>query len=279
MRIGVGAPTTVPGATAGLVVDWAREADAGPFASLGVLDRIVYGSLDPLLSLAAAAAVTERIELVTSILIAPLRESSTLVKQLGTLVALAPGRTTLGLAIGARGDDYEASEFGRAGRGDRLTEQLGQLRAALDGDDVRIPGGPPRPRLLVGGDSGPAYARAARYGDGWIHGGSPPRVFARSVAEARAAWADAGRPGEPEIWSMAYYALGDAADEGRRYMLDYYAFTGAFAPRIADQLLTGPLEIREYVQAYADAGCDHLLLFPTVADPAQLQLLADALDR
>lgn len=74
---------------------------------------------------------------------------------------------------------------------------------------------------------------------------------------------------------MAYYAMGDAQEAGRDYLLDYYAFTGAFAQRSADAVLTTPLQVREYLQAYADAGCDHLILFPTVPELEQLDLLAD----
>jgi hypothetical protein len=76
---------------------------------------------------------------------------------------------------------------------------------------------------------------------------------------------------------MAYYALGDdAVEAGRDELLDYYAFTGAFASRIADGLLATPLAIRELCDGYADAGCDHLILFPTVASADQLDRLADA---
>jgi alkanesulfonate monooxygenase SsuD/methylene tetrahydromethanopterin reductase-like flavin-dependent oxidoreductase (luciferase family) len=274
MQLGVGLPNGVPGCGPDLLVEWARAADEGPFASLGVLDRVVYDTIEPLVALSAAAAVTERIELVTSILIAPLRETSTMAKQVVSLHALAPGRLTIGASIGARGDDYERSEFGKAGRGDRLTQQLAQIRSILDEGQVTAPGAPGTPPLLVGGGAGPSFSRVAQLADGWIHGGSPPRVFAREVEEVRAAWADAGRVGQPQIRSMAYYALGDAAGAGREYLLDYYAFTGAFAPRIADMLLTSALDIREYAQAYEDAGCDQLLLFPTVPELDQLHALA-----
>lgn len=274
MQVGIGLPTGVPDTPPGLVVDWARRADAGPFASLGVVDRVVYDSLDPIVGLAAAAAVTDRIELVTSILISPLRETSTLAKQLLSLAAMAPGRLTVGTAIGARGDDYELNEFSKSSRGRRLTEQLARLRTLGD-DGVRATADDAPLRLLVGGTSGPAYARMAQLSDGWIHNGSPPSLFARQLGDAQAAWADAGRPGQPEVWSMAYVALGGAEDAGRDYLLDYYAFTGAFAQRLADGLLTTPLQVREHIRAYEDAGCDHLILFPTVPDLDQLTLLAD----
>jgi alkanesulfonate monooxygenase SsuD/methylene tetrahydromethanopterin reductase-like flavin-dependent oxidoreductase (luciferase family) len=272
MELGVGLPNGLPGADGGLVVDWARRTDAGPYASVATIDRLCYGNLDALVSLAAAAAVTRRVRLVTSILIAPLRETATLAKQVASLDALSGGRVTLGVAVGARRDDYEASETPYAGRGDRLTRQLETLRAHWEDAGVEPGVGPAPaqdggPPILVGGLSGPAYARMAALGDGYIHAGGPPRAFARAVDQARAAWADAGRPGEPQVWGMAYYALGDDAEAaGRAYLLDYYAFTGPFARKVADGLLVTPLALREFIQGYADAGCDHLLLFPAVPD-------------
>lgn len=279
MDVGVGLPNAVPGVEPAMVVEWARQADGGPFASVGTIDRIVYDNIEPLVSLAAAAAVTSRVELVTCILIAPLRECSTLAKQAISLDALSGGRLTLGVAIGARGDDYERNEFGGP-RGARLTDQLTALRAIWD-EGRLTPTSAPRlsPRVLVGGGSGPAFARMARLSDGYFHGGGPPRAFEKAAAQARAAWADAGRPGGPELWGQGHYALGDAADAGRGYLLDYYAFTGPFSRRIADGLLTNPLEVRAFVQGYADAGCDHLILLPAVADLSQLDRLADAITR
>lgn len=276
MDVGIGLPNGVPGVDPASIAQWARRADDGPFASVGVVDRIKYDTVDPLVSLAVAATVTDRVQLVTSIVIAPLREVTTLAKQARSVQAVSDGRLVLGLAIGARSDDYDMSEFGTAKRGDRLGGQLERMRELFAGDDMG-PVAATAPTLLVGGGSGHSFARAARYADGWIHGGSPPRRFARDEQQMQAAWQDAGRPGRPQVFSMAYYALGGTEEQGRAYMLDYYAFTGAFAPRIADGLLTSPAAIREYIQAYAAAGCDHLLLFPTVPDVEQADLLAEAL--
>jgi alkanesulfonate monooxygenase SsuD/methylene tetrahydromethanopterin reductase-like flavin-dependent oxidoreductase (luciferase family) len=278
LDIGVGLPSAVPDCPPRLVTDWAAAADATPFASLGTVDRIVYGNYDPLVALTAAAAVTSRVRLVTSILIAPLREAATLAKQVATLDVLSGGRVTLGVGVGGRRDDYDASEFDHAGRGARLDTLLHQMRGHWEderlGPQPTSAGGPP---LLMGGQSGPALARMAAHANGYIHGGGPPRAFARAAEQARSAWADAGRPGRPQLWGMAYYALGDdVADAGLAYLRDYYAFTGPFALRIAEGLLTEPLGLREFVDGYADAGCDHLILFPTVAEAAQLHRLADA---
>ncbi len=278
MDIGIGLPSAVPGVPGDVVVDWARRAEARGFASVACLDRVLYDNYEPLVSLAAAAAVTERIELVTSILIAPLRETTTLAKQVASLDALCGGRLTLGVAIGARGDDYDVNEFARAGRGERLADQVEQMIALWEKGSVTPSAAVrERPRLLAGGQSGPALARMARATDGYLHNGGPPRTFARALAQARAAWADAGRPARPLGWSMAYFGLDEAAGAGRDYLVDYYAFTGPYAIRIADDLMTSALEVREVVQGYADAGCEHLMVFPSVADPDQIDRLADAL--
>ena len=135
------------------------------------------------------------------------------------------------------------------------------------------PGGPP---ILVGGLNDSAYARAARYADGYIHNGGPPRVFAAAAQKARAAWVDAGRTAQPRLWAQGYYALGADSDleSGRAYLLDYYAFTGPFAERIAAGLLTTPQAVVQFARGYAEAGCDHLVLFPTVARMEQFERLA-----
>jgi alkanesulfonate monooxygenase SsuD/methylene tetrahydromethanopterin reductase-like flavin-dependent oxidoreductase (luciferase family) len=277
MEVGVGLPTTTPGADGRCVLEWARRADDGPFASLGVLDRMVYRSVEPFTALAAAAAVTTRVRLVTMVVIGPLRNTVLLAKQAASLDLLSDGRLTLGLAIGARADDYEVLEVDRAGRGRRLGEQLAGLRSIWEkaevGPEPVQPGGPP---LLAGGLSGEAFARMARTADGYVHGGGPPRAFAGAAAKAWAAWRDLERPGRPQLWGQGYFALGDD-DAGGDYLRDYYAFTGPFASKIAAGNLTSGRAVRDFVRGYEDAGCDHLVLLPTVSDPAQLDRLADVL--
>jgi len=77
---------------------------------------------------------------------------------------------------------------------------------------------------------------------------------------------------------MGYYALGtEEAAVGTTYLLDYYAFAGPYAERIAAGLLTTPQSIVQFIRGYAEAGCDHLVLFPTTADLGQLNRLADVL--
>lgn len=279
MDVGVGMPNTLKGATGELLRQWAMQADSGPFASLGVFDRLVYDSYGALPTLAAAAALTTRVRLATTVMIGPIHNTALLAKEAATVDALSNGRLTLGIALGARKDDYDAAGADYPTRGRRLSEQLADLRAHWE--DERFgprPVQPGGPELLIGGLNDSAYARAARYADGYIHGGGPPRAFALAADKARAAWQDAGRPGQPRLWAMGYYALGgEEAEAGTRYLLDYYAFTGPFAERIAAGLLTTPQSIVQFIRGYAEAGCDHLVLFPTTAHLDQLIRLANVL--
>jgi alkanesulfonate monooxygenase SsuD/methylene tetrahydromethanopterin reductase-like flavin-dependent oxidoreductase (luciferase family) len=279
MRVGIGLPSAVPGAGGRLLLDWARRADAGPFSSLGVLDRVAYDSFEPLTTLAAAAAITGRVRLVTMIAVAPLRNTALLAKAAASVDALSGGRLALGVAVGARPEDYAAAGVDYHTRGRCLSDQLAALRDHWE--DGRIgprPARPGGPELLVGGLSDRTFARVARHADGYVHGGGPPRAFARAADKARAAWRDAGRPGAPRLWGQAYFALGeDAAAAGAAYLLEYYAFAGPFAARAAAALLTTPQLVAQHIRGYAEAGCDELVLLPTVADPAQLERLADAL--
>jgi alkanesulfonate monooxygenase SsuD/methylene tetrahydromethanopterin reductase-like flavin-dependent oxidoreductase (luciferase family) len=278
MRVGVGLPITIPRADPSLVLRWAEYADTGPFTSLGVLDRFLYDNFEAMTGLAAAAAVTERIALAATIVIAPLRSPILLAKQAATIDAFSGGRLTLGVGLGARQDDYEIAGVEYRTRGRRLTEALADMRSFWESERVGPrPAQTGGPRLLVGGSGGPALVRMARYADGYVHGGGPPRAFARAANEARAAWNDAGRPGQPELWGQAYFALDGAGEAGAAYLKDYYAFTGPFAEKIAAGLLTTPDEVADLLRGYEEAGCDELILFPAVAQMSQLESLAAVL--
>lgn len=275
----MGLPNTIPGVDGSLVVEWARRAEVGPFTSLGVLDRVAYPSLEPFATLGAAAAATGRIGLITMVVIGPLRSAAVLAKQAASLDALSGGRLVLGLSIGARRDDYQAVRVDHRTRGRRLSEQLAELRTCWE--EGRIGPRPARaegPPILVGGLSGESFGRVARFADGYVHGGGPPRAFAGAAARALAAWEDLGRAGRPLLYGQGYFALGeDAKERGADYLRDYYAFTGPFAEKIAAANLTTPQAIIDFVRGYEEAGCDELVLLPTVAHVEQVDRLADVL--
>lgn len=280
MNVGIGLPNTTAGATRELILNWARQADEGPFTSLGVFDRIVYDSYEPLITLAAAAAVTSRVRLATTIIIGPLRNAGMLAKAAASVDALSEGRLVLGLAVGARHEDYEAINVDYRQRGRVLSGQLGRMPNYWENESIGpFAARPEGPEVLVGGLSDIAFARMARYADGYVHGGGPPRAFARAADKARAAWTDAARPGQPMLWAQGYFALGDddVVEAGANYLRDYYAFTGPFAEKIAEGMLRTPQAIAQFVRGYEEAGCDELILFPTISDLSQLERLAEAI--
>jgi alkanesulfonate monooxygenase SsuD/methylene tetrahydromethanopterin reductase-like flavin-dependent oxidoreductase (luciferase family) len=278
MDVAIGLPNAVPGTSGAQLVEWARRAEARGFSSLGTIDRVVYDNYEPLTALAAAAAVTERIGLCTSVLLGPLRTNPTeLAKQALSLNAISGGRFTLGVGLGAREDDYEASGVELNGRGRSLDATLERLEEVWSGDEIG-PSGEGSPRLVVGGHADASFERAARFGDGWIAGGAPPDQYAEMVDKARAAWSAAGRDGEPKMMGLAYFALGEnAEDDARAYLSDYYAFLGEeVAGYIVSSAAKDADTVQRYTAAFEKAGCDELIFFPSSADPDQVELLADA---
>ncbi len=281
MNVGVGLPNAVRGVGRAGIVDWARRAEAAGFASLGTIDRVVYPNYESLIALAAAAAVTERIELVTDILISPLRSNVALfAKQAATIDSLSNGRLTLGLGVGGRADDYEASGVDFARRGRIAEQQLGELTAVWRGERGVGPaparaGG--RPGLLIGGGADVVFERAARYGDGWTMGGGTPESFREGREKAVAAWAAAGREGSPRTMALFYFALGsDAERVAAENLGDYYAFLGDYAQRVAAGAAKDPDTVKQYISAFQDAGADDVICFPASTDPDEVERLADA---
>lgn len=286
MEVGIGLPSTIRGVGRAQLLEWAVRAEARGFSSLGTLDRLVYSNYEPLIALAAVAAVTERIRLTTAILIAPYRANAALVaKQAATLDHFSNGRLVLGVAVGSREDDYEASRVDFRTRGKRFDEMLDQWQQVWAGEPFGASGAigpkPPngRPTLLIGGTADVAYARAATHGDGWIMGGGTPDQLREGAAKTKAAWQAAGRDGAPRTAALGYFALGEHAEEAAdRYLHDYYAFLGDFADQVAGSAATDAATVKQRVQAFADAGCDELVLFPCSPEPDQVDLLADAID-
>ena len=78
MDVGIGLPNAVPDTEGRTLVDWARRADEAGFSTLGTIGRLVYPNYEELIALAAAAAVTRRIRLTTSVLLSPLHTNTTL---------------------------------------------------------------------------------------------------------------------------------------------------------------------------------------------------------
>jgi hypothetical protein len=104
-----------------------------------------------------------------------------------------------------------------------------------------------------------------------------PRPAPRGEREARGRLARARREGEPRKVALAYFALGpNATDDAGRYLLHYYDIGNADFPRqVASSAATDPKTVKQYVDAFTEAGADELILFPCSTDPAQVDRLAE----
>ena len=185
---------------------------------------------------------------------------------------------TLGVSLGARPDDYDAAGASWRGRGKQLSDELAAMREIWEGTQPSAPGRPARagPTSSSAAGAAPRSCGPPATPTATSTAAGPPRAFASAAERARAAWTDAGRPGEPQLWGQSYFSLADP-DAGAAYLRHYYAFTGPFAERVAAGLLDSPKAVREQVAGYAEAGCDELVLLPATSDPSELDRLADAL--
>jgi alkanesulfonate monooxygenase SsuD/methylene tetrahydromethanopterin reductase-like flavin-dependent oxidoreductase (luciferase family) len=284
MRIGVGLPNPLPSTEGATLVEWARRSEDAGFSTLATIDRIVYPSYDSLISLAAAAAVTERIGLMTNILIAPARDAVLLAKEAASVDRLSGGRLTLGLAPGGRRDDFEVVDEEFETRGARFEQQLAVMGKIWRGEQLSDSAQPSVPLpgrevpILIGGSSDRAVERTAKFGVGYTAGGGGPDMMAPIAEKVRKAWTESGRDGEPRLVALSYFALGPNAKEGSsKYLKDYYAFLGEWADGIAESAPTTPDALKALVTSFEDLGVHELILDPTIPELGQIDLLADAL--
>jgi alkanesulfonate monooxygenase SsuD/methylene tetrahydromethanopterin reductase-like flavin-dependent oxidoreductase (luciferase family) len=280
MEIGIGLPTAIAGVGGGELLDWARRSDDLPFATISVLDRIVFPNHEPLIALAAVAAVTRRVRLMTAVLLAPLRSTALLAKQIATLDAISGGRVVLGVGVGNRGDDFEAAgaDFHRRGR--QLDQQIAAMRRIWSGEGGigPAPAQPGGPRIIIGGRSDAAIRRVAHLGDGWAAGGGGPDQFVEFAGTVRAAWREAGRKGAPWLVAGARFALGPGAREQAATSHGaYYTFRASPRSDPTGGALLSADAIQEAVAAFEAAGCDELIFSPGAAGVEQVEMLARAL--
>lgn len=286
MKIGIALPSAFLNVPGSVIREWARLADEGPFSSLAVPDRLVYRDFDSLITLAVAAGETQRIRLITTVLVAPLHDASVLAKQTASLDVLSNGRLSLGLGIGIREDDFRAASISYHTRGKRFEQQLELMTRLWAGqplDEQTGPIGPPPvqpggPEVLIGGFAPVAINRLERWGNGYLGGGGNLQLINECFRLAEKAWQRGGKPGKPRLVSDAFYGLGpEAASRSAAYILDYHAPLGPMAQQMADNVISSPEAVRDRIHAFEDLGTDELLFLPCIPELDQLRRLADCL--
>ena len=285
MKLGIGLPTWMGNQLeASEVLDWARAAEDAGFHAVTVHDKPNHDTWDPLAALAAVAAVTSRVRLVTGALLLPPRDEALVAKQALVIDRLSGGRLDLGVAVGARPDDFEL--FGRpmAGRGRRFAAQLERVRAlwqeAVDTADSGKAMGPAPvqrtgPKLWIGGYQPAAMDRAVRFGDGYIFGAPGFQMMTDRIPAIRAAATAAGRTEFP-VAGLAYVLPTEDPAElvaGEALMKRYY---GDPLHKPFDQLVHSGsgAEILETVRRYEAAGVDVLHLIPVTRSATGIDRLA-----
>ncbi len=275
MKIGIGLPTAIPHVDGSLWAPWAQQAEQLGFSSLSTIGRTVFDSHEELIVLSACAAVTQKIRLVTSVMISPPREKVLLAKQAATLNNLSGNRLTLGLGIGWRPDDFEvtghAADWSR--RGEILEEQVAKLREVWSAGQI---GPDPKggPEILLGGAAPGALQRAGKLADAFIAGPFPVDQVREHFAVVDAA---AGAK-KPRKLTSRYFALGDVEEQLRQNVHAYYIAGGPeFVENTLKAVLRNPEQIKAAVAELASTGADELCLWPQIADLGQIKLLHEAL--
>jgi probable F420-dependent oxidoreductase len=160
---------------------------------------------DPLIALTCVAAITERIELATAVLVLPQRQTALVARQVADLDRISHGRVRLGVGTGWNWVEYESLGVDFRTRGRRLEEQIHVLRRLWseplttfhgdfhDLDRIAVNPRPLRPvPIWLGGFSEPAYRRAGRVGDGFSFAGGLDHAVG-CLDRIRGYLADAGR--------------------------------------------------------------------------------------
>jgi alkanesulfonate monooxygenase SsuD/methylene tetrahydromethanopterin reductase-like flavin-dependent oxidoreductase (luciferase family) len=284
-------PVMEPNLDAATLRSWARVIDGGPFASLAWGERIAFDNPDSLTLLGALAALTDRVRLVTTVIVPQLHDPVMLAKALATGDMLSGGRLTVGIGVGGRHEDYHAVGADPATMTMRdMADRVAVMKRVWAGEKITesvLPVGPPPvqaggPQLLVG-TMGPKTMRsAAAWADG-LAGTTLDLDVAKQnelYDVARAAWAEAGKP-KPYLATSFWFAIGDCEEARaqvhrhlRRYMnwipaeyVDAMAPTTGWAGDDADLL--------DVLHRLQDIGTDEVHLIPTSANIDQLRRVAE----
>ena len=269
------------GTSAEQVLEAARRAEAAGIDGLFAGDHVTFYGFgnDGLINLAAVAAVTERMQLMTSVYLLALRHPTPVALQCAMLDQLSLGRLVLGVGIGGEDpNEWWACGVDPKTRGRRTDEALQILRSlwtqeetTFEGkyfklDKVRMEPKPFRENgipIHIGGRSDAALRRTARYGDAWTAIWVSPRRM-REAREKIDEWAAAaGRdPTAIRLGLQLWHAVDEDRDRARQrlagrmeavYQIPYERFE-RYSP-------CGPPEaIAEFLAPYVEAGCDHLNL-------------------
>ena len=231
--------------------------------------------------LAVAAGATEKIRLLSSVLLTPFYHPLTLARFTATLDLASGGRLTLGVGVGGEfPEEFRAAGLDVRQRGRRTNECLEALRRLWSEPSVSYsgrhfqlaeaainpwPSQQPNPPVWVAGRREAAMRRAVRYGDGWLPYFYSPRRYRDSVAEITRFAREANRGLENFQWGFfpyiaVYPTEQEAAEAAATALGGRYRYGGDFLNIVRRYCLLGPPEqCRERLQEYIEAGARHII--------------------
>jgi alkanesulfonate monooxygenase SsuD/methylene tetrahydromethanopterin reductase-like flavin-dependent oxidoreductase (luciferase family) len=272
------------------ILSWCRALDEGPFSSLSCGERVTGYTVEMRTTLAAAAAVTERVRIVPSLYVLPMHSAVQAAKEIATLDLLSDGRVTVTVWVGGRQGDYQALGASMAGRHARMDQQITEMRRVWKGeapaeglDEVGPrpvqPGGPP----IHAGVMGPkATRRAAEWADGvyvWSGNGVKSEI-AHFLEMVDAAWEDAGRETPPRRVAGFWYSLAPNSQERlTSYVYDYIKVLGEPAARAMSKMVnrSTPDAVRESLDAMESRGCFECVQVAATSELAEVERAAELL--
>jgi probable F420-dependent oxidoreductase len=193
-------------------IAYPRESDATyPYNPDGTRDFLEDKPfLEPFALIPALGAVTERIRFTTFVIKLPIRHPVLVAKQAGSVAVLTDNRLVLGVGTSPWPEDYALCDVPWERRGKRMDECIEIIRGLTGGGwfeyhgeifdmpAVKMAPAPSRPvPILLGGHAEAALKRAARLGDGWMHGGGDPAHLPGLLARLQELRAEYGRSDAP----------------------------------------------------------------------------------
>ncbi|HYZ66494.1 MAG TPA: LLM class flavin-dependent oxidoreductase [Mycobacterium sp.] len=262
----------------------ARQAEAAGFDFFACGEHVFFHGPVPnaFITLAAAAATTERIRLLSALTVLPMYPVALAAKLITTLDRVSGGRFDLGVGVGGEyPPEFEAVGIPVAQRGKRTDEALELLERLYTGNPVSFDGQfttltgqqlnprpvqQPAPPVWIGGRRPAAMRRAARYGDVWLPYLVSPPQLAESLTRVRELAEELGRAtssvsGAVFCWS----AVGRDATWARRTAIETVSsiYQQDFT-RLADSyLVTGsPAQVTDRLAQFVDAGATSVVFAP-----------------
>ena len=278
-----------------LIERWSKRAESLGFESLWTQEAITGAVpiLEPVTLLSYLAAITEKVRLGTSVIVAPFRNPIQLAKSLGSLDHMSRGRLTVGLGLGGNPNDIPPYGFSSEKRVRRFTEIIDVMKALWTQPEAHFQGEfwqldglkmepkplqKPHPPIWLGARHINALRRAVRHGDGWMGAGSSDTAsFVTAVDQTKMYLEEADRdPGSFTISKRVYVAVDNDEDRAEGRLKEWFGKRYGNADMASQVSVWGSTaKVTEKLAKVTEAGAEMVLLNPAFDDMEHLDALAE----